>query len=162
MRLENELAATAPSRRARRKSLMVEHLLASGMGCCALRHVQVAQLMQSTLLHFDGSKYRLYGWCIMPNHVHVLIRTQVPLPGIMQSWKSYVGRRAMAWNQELGLKIPGAGLWMRDYWDRSIRDGRHYNAVLYYIHQNPVVAGLCRNAEDWPWSSAGVSWENSQ
>jgi putative transposase len=43
---------------------------------------------------------------------------------------------------------------MRDYWDRYIRDERHLVAVIKYIHENPVTAGLCTTARDWPWSSA--------
>ncbi|MCL7455160.1 MAG: hypothetical protein M8467_19160, partial [Anaerolineae bacterium] len=46
------------------------------------------------------------------------------------------------------------GVWMREYWDRYIRDERHFEAVVAYIHDNPVKAGLVKNAEDWPWSSA--------
>ena len=47
-------------------------------------------------------------------------------------------------------------LWMRDYWDRYIRNDRHFENVVLYIHQNPVKAGLCEHAEDWPWSSDGT------
>ena len=45
-------------------------------------------------------------------------------------------------------------VWMREYWDRYIRDDRHFAATVDYIHQNPVKAGLTRRSEDWPWSSA--------
>ena len=57
-------------------------------------------------------------------------------------------------NGELGLGIPGKALWMREYWDRFIRDGNHFEKVLAYIKMNPVAAGLCKQASDWPWSSA--------
>ncbi len=43
---------------------------------------------------------------------------------------------------------------MREYWDRYIRDESHLRAVIRYIHENPVIAGLCPTAPDWPWSSA--------
>ena len=55
------------------KRKRIESWLDSGMGCCALRHPKMAQVTQETLLIFDGKKYRLLAWCIMPNHVHVLI-----------------------------------------------------------------------------------------
>jgi hypothetical protein len=45
---------------------------------------------------------------------------------------------------------------MREYWDRFIRNDRHLENVVLYIHQNPVKAGLCQRAEEWPWSSAGT------
>nr|VFJ43750.1 MAG: type I restriction enzyme, R subunit/putative DNA methylase [Candidatus Kentron sp. FW] len=45
-------------------------------------------------------------------------------------------------------------VWMREYWDRFIRDEKHFLSVLDYIHQNPVKAGLASNAEEWSYSSA--------
>ena len=132
----------------------IDNWLDAGAGCCALRHPELAALMQETLLKFDGQRYRLVAWCVMPNHVHVLIEPRVPLAKIVQSWKSYTGRWAMARNAELGFGVPGSALWMRDYWDRYIRNQQHLDAVVQYVHQNPVAAGLCRNPLDWPWSSA--------
>lgn len=131
-----------------------ERWLDRGVGCCALRHPQVAKVMQETLQFADGSSYRLLEWCVMPNHVHVLIEQIVSLPKIVQSWKSYTGRWAMAHNAELGLGVPGGQFWMREYWDRFIRDEAHFNRVVRYIRENPVKAGLCEKPSDWPWSSA--------
>lgn len=64
-------------------------------------------------------------------------------------------------NERLGLGVPGRSLWMRDYWDRFIRDEQHLETAIHYIHQNPVKAGLCQSAETWRWSSAFQSG-NSQ
>ena len=110
-------------------------------------------------MRFDGSRYRLLAWCVMPNHVHVLIEPVETLPKIVQSWKSYTGRWALAHNAELGLGVPGGRFWMRDYWDRYIRDQRHLDAVVAYIHRNPVIAGLCDRPEEWMWSSAARNAE---
>ncbi|MCL5460243.1 hypothetical protein M3M33_16520, partial [Loigolactobacillus coryniformis] len=57
-------------------------------------------------------------------------------------------------NAELGLGVPGTALWMREYWDRYIRNAAHFDAVRAYIEANPVAAGLCDRPSDWPWSSA--------
>ena len=134
---------------------MLDKYLDAGAGCCALRHPQVARIMQDTLLKFDGEKYRLLAWCIMPNHVHVLIDPLMELARIVQSWKSYTGRWALAHNAELGLGVPGGAFWMREYWDRYIRNEKHFHAVVEYIHTNPVKAYLCGVPEAWCWSSAG-------
>lgn len=152
--LEQELADSPESTRDETRRRAIEAWLDAGMGCCALRHSAVAAVMQETLLLFDGQRYRLLAWCVMPNHVHVLIEPTAPLGKIVQSWKSFTGRWALAHNAELGLAIPGRSFWMRDYWDRYIRDQQHLDAVVAYIHDNPVVAGLCNAAEAWPWSSA--------
>ncbi len=133
----------------------IESWLDAGIGCCALKHPEVAQVVQDALLHFDGKRYRLLKWCIMPNHVHVIIEQNTNLSKIVQSWKSYTGKWALANNSRLKLGIPNEHFWMRDYWDRFIRSGEHYWAVADYIENNPVHAGLCENAKEWRWSSAG-------
>jgi REP element-mobilizing transposase RayT len=113
--------------------------------------------MRDSLQHFDGQRYRLIAWCIMPNHVHVLLETLTPLAKIVQGWKSITARWALTHSEEFQLGIPDPKhLWMREYWDRFIRNDRHLENTVLYIHQNPVKAGLCQRAEDWPWSSAGT------
>ncbi len=136
----------------RRKT--IEGWLDAGMGCCALRHPEVAGTVQNALLKFDGDRYRLLAWCVMPNHVHVLIQPRERLGKIVQSWKSFTGRWAMLHNARLELGVPGERFWMREYWDRYVRNEDHFMAVVNYIHENPVAAGLCAKAEEWPWSSA--------
>jgi type I restriction enzyme R subunit/putative DNA methylase len=132
----------------------IEEWLDAGMGCCALKHPRMATVMVETLKKHDPERYRLIAWCVMPNDVHVLIAPKASLFKIVQSWKSYTGRWAMKKNAELGLGVPGRAFWMREYWDRYIRDERHFQSVVEYIHMNPVKAGLCREPQDWPWSSA--------
>lgn len=92
----------------------------------------------------------------MPNHVHGLIEPGMSLAKIVQSWKSFMGRWALARNAELGLGVTGRALWMRDYWDRYIRDDVHFLGARSYIECNPVKAGLCQCSTDWPWSSAAL------
>ena len=152
--LEAELERHPPSKRDAQRRKRLDQWLNNGAGCCALRHPQVAKVMQETLLKLDGTRYRLVAWCIMPNHVHTLILPGTNLARIVQSWKSFTGRWALARNLELQLGIHGDRFWMPDYWDRYIRDQDHFSKVVDYIHQNPVAAALCQKAEDWLWSSA--------
>ena len=133
----------------------IEAWLDAGMGCCALAHADVALFVQNSFLHFHGERYHLHAWCIMPNHVHVLVEPRMDLAVLVQGWKSFTARWILSQNQRLDLHIPESKqLWMREYWDRYIRDAEHYQKVVDYIHQNPVRAGLCRAPEAWPWSSA--------
>jgi len=153
--LEEELARLPEDRRSIERRRRTEQWLDAGMGCCALGHPAMAQTMQDSLLHFDGDRYRLLAWCVMPNHVHVLMEPLHPLSKIVQGWKSFTARWALARNESLGLKIPSTKhLWMGAYWDRYIRDEEHLSRVVQYIQQNPVKAGLCERAEQWRWSSA--------
>lgn len=154
-RLEEELTELRETLRGAERRQRIEQWLDAGMGCCALRHPEMASQMRDALRHFDGQRYRLIAWCIMPNHVHVLMETFAPIARIVQGWKSVTARWALTQNEELGLGIPDSKhLWMRDYWDRYIRNDGHLENVVLYIHQNPVNAGLCERAEDWLWSSA--------
>jgi REP element-mobilizing transposase RayT len=106
--------------------------------------------MQETLLIFDGERYRLLAWVVMPNHVHVLVQLdqQHPLPKVLHSWKSYVANQA---NKILGRSGP---FWQREYFDRFIRNEDHYRNAVRYIEDNPVKAGLVMLPEDWRFSSA--------
>jgi len=122
----------------------------AGYGECLLRHPQIAEIVQNALLFFDGERYRILEWCIMPNHVHALILSVTGrlMVDIVHSWKSYTGHAA---KKLLNLTKP---FWMREYYDRFIRNERHLEIARNYILQNPVAAHLVRDAKDWPWSSA--------
>ncbi|HBR95564.1 MAG TPA: transposase, partial [Opitutae bacterium] len=84
--MEAELVELPDSEQASERRRKIESYLDAGMGCCALRHPAVAAVVQETLLKFDGEKYQLMEWCIMPNHVHVLIHPKIELGRILQSW----------------------------------------------------------------------------
>jgi REP element-mobilizing transposase RayT len=152
--IEEQLANHSPENIDTERRKKMEAWLDTGMGCCALRHPAVAALVQETLLKWDGDRYRLFAWCIMPNHVHALIQTIAPLSRIIQSWKSFTGRWINQKHTALRLAIPGTALWFREYWDRYIRDQNHFDRARAYIERNPVSAGLCKQPSDWPWSSA--------
>jgi putative transposase len=51
----------------------LDRKLDAGLGACWLRRPEIASLVQDALLRFDGERYRLLAWCLMPNHVHVVI-----------------------------------------------------------------------------------------
>jgi REP element-mobilizing transposase RayT len=135
----------------------IEVLLDAGHGECLLRQHAVANIIEDALPHDDGQRYSLLAWCVMPNHVHVLVETRAdnPLPTLVQSWKSYTARLI---NRHLGRT---GTVWMRDYFDRYIRDDYHLAAVIAYIHSNPVKAGLVSNEHEWLHSSAGAPTSSS-
>ena len=132
------------------RSRRLESLLGAGHGACSLRQPRIARLLQDVLHHFDGQRYRLLAWVIMPNHVHVLVETQpgYPLHSVVHTWKSYSANEANRLLQRTGQ------FWWPEYFDRAIRDEEHLAAAIQYIHANPVVAGLVPRPELWPWSSA--------
>ncbi|NTW54062.1 MAG: transposase [Chlorobaculum sp.] len=154
--LEEELKGLPTIRAERERRVSIEQWLDAGMGCCVLQYPEIAVLVQEDMLRFDGERYHMLAWCIMPNHVHVLLEPMISLPSILQSWKSWTGKNARIKAHELGLVVPEHGFWMREYWDRFIRHEEHFQQAIWYIHENPVKAGLCSAPEEWRWSS---SWE---
>ena len=133
-----------------KKRYGIEAYLDAGHGACWLRQPEIAQLVQDALLHFDGQRYCLLAWCIMPNHVHTLLETfeGFPLSNIVQSWKSYTAEQA---NKLLARQ---GRFWQRDYFDRYVRDVEHYERLISYIENNPVKANLVERVEDWRFGSA--------
>ncbi|MBK7632984.1 MAG: transposase [Saprospiraceae bacterium] len=121
-----------------------QYWLDKGLGSCALNKKEMAEVMMNALRHHDGDKYDLIAWSIMPNHVHVLIKTTGDLVRIIQSWKSFTGKWALANNKEYGLGIDNGAnkFWMPEYWDRFIRDEDHFDATVKYILNNPGKARL--------------------
>ena len=134
----------------KRRRLKIEAYLDAGHGSCLLRDSAAAGIVQDALLHFDTERYRLIAWCIMPNHVHVIIGCFPghPLARVLHSWKSFT---AHAINQ--AFHSTGA-LWQKEYHDRFIRDAPHFQRALHYLEQNPVKAGLVASKAEWPWCSA--------
>ena len=133
----------------REKRIKIEAYLDSGRGECWLRRPEIAALVQENLLHFDGSRYRLLAWVVMPNHVHTLIETsQTPLADILNGWKSYTGKAANR------LLKRTANFWQAEYFDRFIRDEEHFRKAVHYIENNPVKAGLVNLPEEWIFGSS--------
>lgn len=128
----------------------VETYLDQNYGSGVLRKTAIAALVQETLLKWDGERYRLIAWVIMPNHVHILIQNLEghSISDIMHSIKSFTAHEA---NRILGRK---GRFWSKEYFDRYIRNAKHFHATLRYIEQNPVKARLCRNPKDWEFGSA--------
>ncbi len=127
----------------------IETALDAGLGERWLARPAIAETVQSTINHFDGERFALEAWCVMPTHVHVLFRQFAGhrLQDVVQGWKSVSARRA---NEVLGRK---GRFWALDYFDRAMRDERQLETAHRYIEANPVSAGLCATPEDWPWSS---------
>ncbi|MBY0322385.1 MAG: transposase [Reyranella sp.] len=137
-------------RDADRPETLRHELLDRGWGSCWLRSEPIARLVENAFFAFDGDRYRLHAWTIMPNHVHVLfsVLPGAPLGDAVGSWKRYTARHA---NQQLGRTGP---FWQTEYWDRFIRNEGHFNATIEYIDQNPVKAGLVNDPSLWPYGSA--------
>jgi len=130
--------ATTAAQRAEINRLFGEQLdryLDAGHGSAILS--EHGALVADALKHFDGARYELLAWCVMPNHVHVLLFVpgRAELDKIVHSWKSYTAHA-------IGRGV----IWAREYFDRVVRGERETGRTRNYIHANPWKAGL----RDWP------------
>ena len=121
----------------------VDKLIDNGYGSCIFNDYNCCEIMQKVLTTACGSKYELYAWCIMPNHIHVMMSLLFgnKLADVVQAWKSISSHLINKKRNAIGK------LWQRDYFNRIIRDYNHYLKTKEYIWNNPQKAGL----HDWPW-----------
>jgi REP element-mobilizing transposase RayT len=118
----------------------VERWLDQGYGECHLKDPQLAAFIVEAMHHFDGSRYELGAYVVMPNHVHTIVRPENPgedaLEMILKSWKQFSARK-------INLARDGGGdLWQQESHDRIIRDEEHLWRCLPYIGRNAAKAGL--------------------
>lgn len=112
---------------------------------------RMADFEQEVLNTCQKSAAKIFAWCILPNHYHILIRTD-NIDRLRKEIKNLHGRTARFWNQEDGLI--GRKVWF-NYFDRDMRSKRHFWASLNYVNHNAVHHGYVQKWQDWAFSSAG-------
>jgi REP element-mobilizing transposase RayT len=128
----------------------VDACLDAGQGECFLRRPEIADLVAGALCHFDGIRYELRAWVVMPNHVHLVVWPKPPhtLTEILHSWKSYTSSQANKLLDRIGQSF-----WQTESYDHLIRDDTDLVRCCEYTTRNPVKARICANPEDWKWSN---------
>jgi putative transposase len=114
-----------------------------------LRRSDVAGVVSEAIRHRDGKKYHLLSFCIMPNHIHLVVnveRSDASLDRILQSLKAFTALKA---NRILGHS---GAFWQHESYDHVVRDDIELERIVWYVLQNPVKARLCRQWQDWRWS----------
>ncbi len=94
------------------------------------------------------SEYKLYAYCLMDNHIHLLIKVgKEPLQIIFKR----IGNRFVYW---YNTKYQRVGHLFQDrYKSEVVENEEYFLTVLRYIHQNPLKAGICENISDYKYSS---------
>ena len=137
----------------------------------------VAAVIRKSLYYHDGGKYHLLAYCVMPNHVHVLLQplevalrpvsaeqevqaatdkdgfgevpdASSPLSSIMHSLKSYTANLANRLLHRAGA------FWQHESYDHWVRDENELERIVDYIAANPVKAGLVKEPHEWFFCSA--------
>lgn len=118
---------------------------------------RVARIVTNEIHRLDGQRYLLIAYCLMPNHIHLVIDTtehafkpvhrgvtaNYPLTDTMKLLK---GRTARLCNQVLGRN---GSFWQAESYDHVIRNQQEYEHIVWYTLNNPVKAGLVEQWEDW-------------
>jgi putative transposase len=118
-------------------------------GPMQLKDPAAAQIVDSSILFGTPERYDLFAWCVMCNHVHVLLLPRWELPKVTQGIKGYTAHQI----NQLQNK-PGRVFWQDESYDHWSRDESETLGIIHYIENNPVAARLCERREEWPWSSA--------
>ncbi len=117
-----------------RRNLFLDHRLALSIIDCLLR---LRQQM----------RFRLYIYCLMPDHIHALIgsgESGKSLGEICGTFKSISTRAYWQWYE--------GKLWQRQFFDRVIRNEEEFYEKLEYVRLNPVRRGLVERPDRWPYT----------
>jgi len=119
-------------------SAEMDRMLDAGHGECLLKKRECLEILREEFMKYDGVRYMLHGYVVMPNHVHLLfsLAVGISLDKMVGSWKRICARRI---NESLGKK---GALWQKDYFDRIIRSWEQMLRVARYVRRNPLKAKL--------------------
>jgi REP-associated tyrosine transposase len=118
-------------------------------GSLHLRQPAVADMVEEAL-ETATNICRLHAYVVMPNHIHLLATPTVPLPELTESLRTLTAARSKAM-----LDLAEGPFWHEESYVRMVRYGREFDEIRNYIEENPVRAGLAREAGEYLWSSAG-------
>jgi len=122
----------------KRFSAKINDWLDAGSGSCVLKDERAAKTIADALTHFEGERYHLGAWVIMPNHVHAIVTPleEHDLTKILHSWKSFTAHKI---NDLLGLE---GQLWQHESYDHLVRNEESLFKIEEYIDRNPELAGI--------------------
>jgi putative transposase len=107
-------------------------------GECVLRRAEIAQEITQSLTHFDGDRYDLTDFVVMPNHVHVLAAflDEEAMLAQCESWKHFTARKINR------LLRRNDRFWQQDGFDHLVRSVEQFMHYRRYIAENPSRAHL--------------------
>jgi REP element-mobilizing transposase RayT len=92
--------------------------------------------------------WRLFSYCLLSNHLHLLLET--PHPDLGEGFKRIHEQFAVRINRS---RSEGGHLFGARFYNKLVYSQRHLVACLRYIARNPVDAGICRLPREWPWGA---------
>ena len=90
-----------------------------------------------------------WAYCLMPNHVHLVM-----VPGRDEGLRCALAEAHRSYTRTINFRQGWRGHLWQECFHSFVMDEPHLLAAVRYVERNPVRAGLCQTAEEWPWSSA--------
>ncbi len=102
-------------------------------GACVLMQPRLSKIVADSLLHFDGDRYHMGDFVVMPNHVHLLVGLIGDTEILKQcrSWKKFAVGKI---NEVLGKT---GRFWQEESFDHLVRSPEQFSAIQQYIRKNP-------------------------
>ena len=114
-----------------------------------LKQDAVASVVADSL-HFCNEKfYTLWSYCIMPNHVHLVITTLENAPPLYNILQKHKRHTAVKCNKV--LKRTGQ-FWTHESYDHIVRNNDEFNRIIFYTINNPEKAGFVKEWKEWKWT----------
>lgn len=129
----------------------------------------VIPLFDSLNFYRHKQQFKLLGYVIMPDHIHLLLWPfgEATVSDVMRSYKEFTAKRIIRQAEVEGIQAwvdafrqAGAEtgrsknkVWQDSYWDKNIYTERFLREKLHYVHRNPVRAGLVAQPEEYAYSS---------
>ncbi len=138
---------------AREKSITgIYHVMLRGINRQIIyEDVEDYQKYLETLKNYqENSSYTIYAYCLMSNHIHLLIKEDKEDLGIAFR---RIGASYVYWyNWKYGRR---GHLFQDRYKSEVVESDSYFLTVIRYIHQNPIRAGIVKDIADYRWSSYG-------
>ena len=117
------------------KQYKIDQYLDNSQKGCYLNG-EVLEYLKNFFLSYDGKLYDMVSFCIMSNHVHLLFKQNEKIDKIMKIIK---GSSSNFINKLLNTN---GSFWENGYFDKVIRDEKHFMITYEYIKNNPLKVGL--------------------
>lgn len=106
------------------------------------------KFIESMIKAKEKAKLSVYAYCLMTNHVHILIKQHAEDVG------DTVKRIAVSYAQYHNNRYGRTGhLFQNRFLSETVDNYQYFLTAIRYIHQNPVKAGIIKNVGDYKWSS---------
>jgi REP element-mobilizing transposase RayT len=96
----------------------------------------------------ERTQWQCLAYCLMPNHVHLMVET--PIPNLGPGMNRLQGEYARAYNRRYGRR---GHVFESSYGSRRAKDDAQLLQTIGYIGRNPTRASLCADPASWAWSS---------